>query len=131
MTTTIRTRRRFPDDEKRRLVLAWRKSGRSQCQFAREHGIPPSYLSRWSSEQCADECEVGDAVLTPVRVMAVGVKGRPVKSTPGSAKQVHLRMPCGFVDRDDAEGDGGVVQNHGNGPCRTATRFGQAGPPAW
>jgi transposase len=44
-------RRKFTEEFKSEAVRTWRESGRSQARVARELGIVPSMLDRWSGEQ--------------------------------------------------------------------------------
>jgi len=82
-------RRRFTPDDRRRLVSAWRRSGLSQCQFGREHGIAASYLSRWKVEFPEDEPEA--PTLVPVQVL-----GSNPGSPATSGGMFEVRLPSGI-----------------------------------
>lgn len=85
MTTFRRSRRRFSSHEKRELVRAWRASGESQNRFAHDHGIAPSYLSRWSRKDDPDE----ESRLIAVRVTDTSVV------TSDSSAGFEVRLPSG------------------------------------
>jgi transposase-like protein len=92
----VRRRVRRSDDEKRRLLDAWKKSGLSARAFGSREGVAASYLWRWRrllGEQVAlREVKPGGAItfapvhvaksrssMTPERVQAEVVVGRELR----------------------------------------------------
>ncbi len=88
-----RSRRHFTRDDRRRLVDAWRRSGLTQTQFANEHGIGPSYLSRWKKE--FPESDVtGEAGPAPLPVHVIGVERGDVAAV---QEPFEVRLPSGVA----------------------------------
>jgi hypothetical protein len=64
--------------EARGVIGAWRKSGLSTLEFARERGIVPQRIYWWRKKLAADDAKVtGELKLLPVHVVDAK-RGEPV-----------------------------------------------------
>lgn len=99
---TRRPRRHFTRDDRRRLVDAWRHSGCSQTQFAREHGITASHLSRWRLEFPENESGVAGPML-----LEVFAESSTTRRAPPCEFQV--RLPSGIEVAIPADFDGDAL----------------------
>src|SRR5215831_8867317 len=97
--TDIIRKRRWSEAEARLVVSASQASGKSVLSFAREYGLQPSGIWRWSAR--LQEESTGGMRFHPVR----RVEPEPLDPRPGTIEVVLLngrrvRIPPGFVAED-------------------------------
>lgn len=71
-------KRRWREEEARKVVSAWRGSGETMWSFARKHGFVAQRLYRWARQLKGGE---SSEVFHPVRLLGVsrGVEGRKIE----------------------------------------------------
>jgi hypothetical protein len=86
------------EDDARRIVAAWRKSGEPASVFAGRLGIDPRRVSRWASRLEAGHAE--RMRFLPVRVAAEGVDGRHASIEIELGHGRRIRVAPGFAVDD-------------------------------
>ena len=92
-------KRRWTEEEAGRVVSAYQASGKSLMSFAREYGVQPSRLGRWSAR--LQGSSQGGMRFHPVRL----VGPEPLDPRPGTIEVVlskgrRVCVPRGFVAED-------------------------------
>ncbi len=92
-------KRRWNEGEARLVVSASQASGKSLSSFAREYGVQPSRIGRWSARLQGPT--KGGMRFHPVRL----VEAEPLEGKPGPIEVVlgngrRVRVPRGFAAED-------------------------------
>ena len=104
-------KRRWSEEEGRLVVSAYQASGKTLSSFAREYGLQPSRMWRWSARVRGER--KGGMRFHPVRLR----EAEPLDPKAGPMEVVlvngrRVRVPQGFVAEDLARvlevGEGGV-----------------------
>jgi len=98
-TVTVRTRRRWPVDEKLRIVLETLEPGVSVPVVARRHSVNANQLFIWRGQYQRGELRANGADESAVKLLPVRVEPPRAHSEPAaSGKELGDAQPAGCVE---------------------------------